>query len=46
MSEAAVYAVAAAGSALSKSGPGLSDKDQTERLYAQIKGQAGVRRLS
>jgi 6-phosphofructokinase 2 len=43
--EAVAYAVAAAGSALSKSGPGLSDKDQTERLYAEIKARAGVRQL-
>jgi 6-phosphofructokinase 2 len=46
MQDAVAYAVAAAGSALSKSGPGLSDKDETVRLYAAIKSHGGVRRLT
>jgi len=46
MQDAVAYAVAAAGSALSKSGPGLSDRDETERLYAAIKARGGVRPLS
>jgi 6-phosphofructokinase 2 len=40
--DAAAYAVAAAGSALSKPGPGLSDKDQTDRLYAEVRAREGV----
>lgn len=43
--DATAYAVAAAGSALSRSGPGLSDKDDTQRLYAQILSGGGVQPL-
>lgn len=43
--DAAAFAVAAAGSALGRSGPGLCDKAETERLYARIQAQHGVRAL-
>lgn len=41
--DATIYAVAAAGSALMKAGPGLSEKDETDELYARIKANNGVR---
>lgn len=44
--EAAAYAVAAAGSALSRSGPGLSRQAQTEQLCARIMAHDGVRLLA
>jgi 6-phosphofructokinase 2 len=40
--EATAFAVAAAGSALSRSGPGLSEQTQTERLYAKVLSGEGV----
>lgn len=44
--EAAAYAVAAAGSALSRSGPGLSEPAQTERLLSRILAKGGIRPLA
>jgi 6-phosphofructokinase 2 len=43
--EAAAFAVAAAGSALSRAGPGLSERTQTERLAAEVLAGDGVRPL-
>lgn len=43
---AAAYAVAAAGSALSKSGPGLSEKAQTESLLREVLAAGGVQLLT
>lgn len=43
LGDAVTYAVAAAGSALGRSGPGLCDRDETEHLYAEIKAHEGVR---
>lgn len=46
LDDSVAYAVAAAGSALSRSGPGLCDRDETERLYARIRACDGVRPVS
>ena len=43
LSQGIAFAVAAAGSALSRSGPGLSQREETERLFAQINASGGVR---
>ena len=43
--DSVTFAVAAAGSALGRSGPGLSERDETERLFAKIKADEGVRPL-
>jgi 6-phosphofructokinase 2 len=45
LGEAAAYAVAAAGSALSRPGPGLSRKNQTDELFAWMMANDGVRLL-
>ncbi len=44
--EAVAYAAAAAGSALSRAGPGLSEQTQTDRLHAKILAHEGVRLLA
>ncbi len=44
--EATAFAVAAAGSALSRSGPGLSEIEETDRLFAEIVAGGGVQPLT